>query len=171
MRRPIIAANWKLHKTTAEARQFVERLYHHCPDPGEVDGPGASYGARRHARQYACHTVHPGSPGRLLGRQWAYTGEVSAPLLVDVGCAYVIIGHSSDGSISVKPMRRSAKGGSGPPLWLTLHRMWESLAQRQAGETFAVVERQIRQGLATCDTSAMAHLVFAYEPSGPLVLA
>ena len=37
MRRPIIAANWKLHKTIAEARQFVERLYHHCPDPGEVD--------------------------------------------------------------------------------------------------------------------------------------
>jgi triosephosphate isomerase len=95
-----------------------------------------------------------------------YTGEVSAPLLVDAGCSYVIIGHSerrqyfgeTDETVGKKVAAALRSG---------LHSIvcvGESLAQRQAGETFAVVERQIRQGLATCDASAVAHLVFAYEP-------
>jgi triosephosphate isomerase len=168
MRRPIIAANWKLHKTIAEARQFVERLCHHCPDPGELDVVLA-------APFTALTAMHDGmrpTPYLLAAQDvfWedsgAYTGEVSAPLLVDAGCSYVIIGHSerrqyfgeTDETISKKVAAALRSG---------LHSIvcvGESLAQRQAGETFVVVERQIRQGLVTCDTSAMARLVVAYEP-------
>jgi triosephosphate isomerase len=168
MRRPIIAANWKLHKTTAEARQFVERLYHHCPAPGELDvvlaapftALAAMYdGMRATPYLLAAQDVFWEDSG-------AYTGEVSAPLLVDAGCSYVIIGHSE---------RRQYFGETdetvGKKVAAALHSglhsivcVGESLAQRQAGETFAVVEHQIRQGLATCVTSAMMHLVLAYEP-------
>jgi triosephosphate isomerase len=168
MRRPIIAANWKLHKTTAEARQFVERLYYHCADPGELDVILA-------APFTVLAAMHDGmrpTPYLLAAQDvfWedsgAYTGEVSAPLLVDAGCSYVIIGHSerrqyfgeTDETVGKKVAAALRSG---------LHAIvcvGESLAQRQAGETFAVVEHQIQQGLATCATSAMTHLVLAYEP-------
>jgi triosephosphate isomerase len=86
--------------------------------------------------------------------------------LVDAGCAYVIIGHSerrqyfgeTDETVS-KKVAASLQSGLHPIVCVG-----ESLSKRQAGETFAVVERQIRQGLATCDASAMVRLVLAYEP-------
>jgi triosephosphate isomerase (TIM) len=168
MRRPIIAANWKLHKTIAEARQFVERLYHHCSDPGEVDVVLAA----PFTALAAMHDSMRATPYILAAQDvfWedsgAYTGEVSAPLLVDVGCAYVIIGHSERRQYFGETDETVSKKVAAA-LRSDLHSIvcvGESLAQRQAGETFAVVERQIRQGLATCDTSAMTRLVLAYEP-------
>jgi triosephosphate isomerase (TIM) len=168
MRRPIIVANWKLHKTIAEAREFVERLFHHCPEPGEVDVVLAA----PFTALAAMHDCMRSTPYLLAAQDvfWeesgAYTGEVSAPLLVDAGCAYVIIGHSerrqyfgeTDATVS-KKVAASLQSGLHPIVCVG-----ESLSQRQAGETFAVVERQIRQGLAACDASAMVRLVLAYEP-------
>ena len=174
MRRPIIAANWKLHKTIAEARQFVNA----CTTTVQTLERWTWSWRRPLRRSPPCTTVcvpHRTSwqprtsfgktvgpiPAKCRHRSW-WTLAVPTSSLVT----------RSGGSISVKPMRRSAKRWQRPSaLAYTPLYVGESLAQRQAGETFAVVERQIRQGLATCDTSAMAHLVFAYEPSGPLVLA
>ena len=168
MRQPIIAANWKLHKTVAEAQQFGRELVRQCPDPAGVDvvlaPPFTALPALRDCLQ--------STPYRLAGQDvfWedhgAYTGEVSAPLLVDVGCTHVIIGHSerrqffgeTDDTVS-KKVAAALRAGLRPIVCVG-----ESLAERRAGNTFAVVTQQIRQGLATCSAEAMAQVVLAYEP-------
>jgi triosephosphate isomerase len=96
----------------------------------------------------------------------AYTGEVSAPMLVDVGCTYVIIGHSerrqyfgeTDETVA-KKVAATLQAGLHPIICIG-----EALAQRQAGETFTVLERQVRHGLAACLSTAMSQVVLAYEP-------
>jgi triosephosphate isomerase len=96
----------------------------------------------------------------------AYTGAVSAPLLADVGCSFVIIGHSerrqyfgeTDDTVRQK-VTAALRAGIRPIVCVG-----ESLLQRQAGETFPVVEQQIRRGLAGCPAEAMTRVVLAYEP-------
>src|SRR6266545_2406893 len=168
MRQPIIAANWKLHKTIAEARQFVAALSQQCPDPGPLEAVIAAPFTALAALQEELHTT----PFQLAAQDlfWensgAYTGEVSAPMLVDVGCTYVIIGHSErrqyfgeTDEIVGKKVAAALQGG--------LHSIvciGESLAQRQAGETFRVLEQQVRHGLAACQSDAGSRVVLAYEP-------
>jgi triosephosphate isomerase len=168
MRQPIIAANWKLHKTRAEARQFVELLGQQCPDPGALEvvlaAPFTALATMQEALQQ--------TPFRLAAQNlfWessgAYTGEVSAAMLVDVGCSAVIIGHSerrqyfgeTDDTVAYK-VAAALRAGLQPIVCIG-----ESLAQRQAGETFSVLEHQVCQGLAGCAPEAVARLVLAYEP-------
>ena len=168
MRQPIITANWKLHKTIAEARQFVAALARQCPAPGPLDVVIAAPFTALAALQDELRAT----PFRLAAQNlfWensgAYTGEVSAPMLVDVGCSYVIIGHSerrqyfgeTDATVAQK-VAAALQAGLRPIVCIG-----ESLAQRQAGETFAVLERQMRHGLAACQNAAMLQVVLAYEP-------
>ena len=168
MRQPIIAANWKLHKTIAEARQFVAALSQQCPDPGPLEVVIAAPFTALAALQEELHTT----PFQLAAQDlfWensgAYTGEVSAPMLVDVGCAYVIIGHSErrqyfgeTDEVVGKKVAAALQGGLHPIVCIG-----ESLAQRQAGETFRVLEQQVRHGLAACQSDAGSRVVLAYEP-------
>jgi triosephosphate isomerase len=168
MRQPIITANWKLHKTIAEARQFVAALARQCPAPGPLDVVIAAPFTALAALQDELRAT----PFRLAAQNlfWensgAYTGEVSAPMLVDVGCSYVIIGHSerrqyfgeTDATVAQK-VAAALQADLRPIVCIG-----ESLAQRQAGETFAVLERQVRHGLAACQNAAMLQVVLAYEP-------
>lgn len=168
MRQPIIAANWKLHKTLAEARQFIVELSRHCPDPGPLEVVLAAPFTALAAMQERLR----GTPFLLAAQDlfWenagAYTGEVSAPMLVDVGCAYVIVGHSerrqyfgeTDETVC-KKVTAALQAGLRP-----LVCVGETLAQRQAGETFAVLEQQVRHGLAACQAETIAQVVLAYEP-------
>jgi len=168
MRQPIIAANWKLHKTITEAKQFVAALAQQCPAPGPLDVVIAAPFTVLAALQDALR----GTPFHLAAQDlfWensgAYTGAVSAPMLVDVGCSYVIIGHSerrqyfgeTDATVA-KKVAAALQAGLRPIVCIG-----ESLAQRQAGETLAVLERQVRQGLAACQSEAMSQVVLAYEP-------
>jgi triosephosphate isomerase len=169
MRRPIIAANWKLNKTLAEARQFVADLLRQCPDPAGLDVVlAAPFTALAAVRE-----LLPGTPFFLAAQDlfWelsgAYTGEISAPMLLDVGCTYVIIGHSerrqffaeTDETVC-KKVTAALQAGLRPIVCVG-----ESLAQRQAGETFTALDQQVRCGLATCEeASARAQVVLAYEP-------
>lgn len=168
MRRPIMAGNWKLNKTLAEAGQFLDDLARLCPDPGAVDvvlaGPFTALATM--------HTQLQATPFLLAAQDvfWepsgAYTGEISPAMLLDVGCVYVIIGHSerrqyfgeTDDTVS-KKVNAALQVGLRPIMCVG-----ESLAQRQAGETFAVLERQVRQGLALCQDEALSQVVLAYEP-------
>jgi triosephosphate isomerase len=168
MRQPIIAANWKLHKTVTEARHFVARLCQQCPHPGALDVVLAA----PFTALAAMHDRLRSTPYHLAAQDvfWedagAYTGEISAPLLVDAGCSYVIIGHSerrqyfgdTDATVS-KKVAAALRAGLHPIVCVG-----ESLSQRQAGETFQVVTQQIQQGLGACETAAMMRLVLAYEP-------
>ena len=145
MRQPIIAANWKLHKTIAEARQFVAALAQQCPAPGPLDvviaAPFTALAALQD--QLRATPFHLAAQDLFWENSGAYTGEISAPMLVDVGCTYVIIGHSerrqyfgeTDETVA-KKVAAALQAGLRPIVCIG-----ESLAQRQAGETLAVLER------------------------------
>src|SRR5262245_56585372 len=168
MRQPIIAANWKLYKTSAEARQFIDDLCRHCPDPGPLEVVLAAPFTALAALQERLRAT----PFLLAAQDlfWenagAYTGEISAPMLVDVGCTYVIIGHSerrqyfgeTDETVG-KKVTAAVQSGLRPIMCIG-----EALAQRQAGETFAVLEQQVRHGLMSCQVDTIDRIVLAYEP-------
>lgn len=168
MRQPIIAANWKLYKTQAEARQFIAELSRHCPAPGSLEVVLAAPFTALAAMQEGLRAT----PFFLAAQDlfWenagAYTGAVSAPMLVDVGCTYVIVGHSerrqyfgeTDEAVC-KKVRAALHAGLRPIVCVG-----EALAQRQAGATFAVLARQVRHGLAACEADTIARVVLAYEP-------
>lgn len=168
VRRPILVANWKLHKTLAETRQFVDELWTQCQDPGAVEVVIAAPFTALTTLQERLQ----GLPYQLAAQNlfWenrgAYTGEVSAPLLKDVGCSYVIIGHSerrqffgeTDETVN-KKVAAAIQAGLRPIVCIG-----ETLAQRQAGEMFAVLEHQVRHGLQSCQAAHLPTMVVAYEP-------
>lgn len=168
VRQPIIAANWKLHKTTAEAQQFVEDLRQQFPMPEGLDvvlaAPFTALAAMRKAMQAT--PFHLAAQDLFWENSGAYTGEVSAPMLVDVGCSYIIIGHSerrqyfceTDATVCRKV--QAALGAGLHPIVC----VGESLQQRQAGETFTLVAQQLRNGLAACHADDASRIVIAYEP-------
>nr|WP_290666889.1 triose-phosphate isomerase [Ardenticatena sp.] len=170
MRTPLIAANWKMHKTVPEAvamlREFLDRLGGKAPADRHVlicppftalsavrdvlDGTGIFWGAQN---------MHPAEEG-------AFTGEISARMLTDLGCTYVILGHSerrhifgeSDTFINEKVHTAFAHG-------LTpILAVGEKIEHRHAGEHEAVVEAQLSQGLAGVSADQARTLVIAYEP-------
>src|SRR2546427_5044333 len=167
MRQPIIATNWKLHKTIAEARQFVTVLAQECPAPGSLDvviaAPFTALAALQD--QLRATPFHLAAQDLFWENLGAYTGEVSAPMLVDVGCTYVIIGHSerrqyfgeTDETVA-KKVAAALQAGLRPIVCIG-----ESLAQRQAGETLAVLERQGQHGLPACPRGAMSEVLRGYE--------
>ena len=167
-RQPIIVANWKLHKTVAEARQFVDELSRRFPEPQGLDvvlaAPFTALAALQERLQSTAFAL--AAQNVFWEAQGAYTGEISAPLLVDVGCSYVILGHSerrqyfgeTDAMVCQK-LHAALRAGLRPIVCIG-----ESPAQRQAGETFAVIERQVRSGLADCSADLATHVVLAYEP-------
>lgn len=168
MRRPIIAANWKLHKTIAEATQFIDDLHRQYATPGALDvvlaAPFTMLAAMRD--RLKAMPFHLAAQDVFWETQGAYTGEVSAAMLRDAGCTYVIIGHSErrqyfgETNATVdKKVSAALQAGLHPIVCLG-----ESLEQRRADTTFAVLEQQIRGGLAACQTDDVAQLVLAYEP-------
>ncbi|MGE5550297.1 MAG: triose-phosphate isomerase [Bacteroidota bacterium] len=167
MRKPIIAGNWKMYKTIPAARHLVGELV-------------AAVGREERVEVVICppftalSAVAPLLSGsRLaLGAQdvfWldegAYTGEVAPAMLTDIGCTYVIIGHSErrehfhETNSSVNQKTRAALTHGLTPIVC----VGESLAQREAGETQAFVEGQVRTGLAGLGEKA-TQVVVAYEP-------
>lgn len=167
MRKPIIAGNWKMHKTVAEALALVQDL-------GKlVAGAEAEVVVcPTFTALYSVRGALAGS-GMKLGAQdvyWesqgAFTGEVSSPMLKDAGCEYVIIGHSerrqffgeTDETVNKKLKAVLAQGLT--PIFC----VGESLAQREAGETEQLVGSQVKKGLADLSAGEVAAMVIAYEP-------
>lgn len=168
-RLPLIAGNWKMHKTSAETAELLSALVARLPatlsDREVVVAPPFT------ALEAAARTLH-GSPIRLSAQNLhaethgAFTGEVSGPMLKAVGCQYVIIGHSerrqyygeTDEQIAQK-VKAAQRDGLKPIICVG-----ETLAERERGDMFTVISRQIRAGLAGQTAQAIATLVLAYEP-------
>ena len=176
-RRPIVAGNWKLNGSRASGRALVAAI---------ADGAAASGAGRVGPEILVCPPfvylaeLAPlaAAAGLGLGAQdvaledsGAFTGEVSATMLRDVGCGSVIIGHSerrqffgdTDGRVAGKVLA-ALKAGLVPILCVG-----ESLAERDAGQTLDVVRRQLAAVLAALDAAAVEPavartLVVAYEP-------
>ena len=168
MIRPMIAANWKMHKTVPEAIALAQRLRDAFPEPGDRDiviaPPFTALGS--------VSAVLKGSPVRLSAQnmhweaQGAYTGEISSAMLVDAGCEFVILGHSErrtlfgeTGGMVNRKVLAAIRAGMKPILCIG-----ETLEQRQSGATFAVLEEQIKEGLNNIDSGDIRRITFAYEP-------
>src|SRR5918999_4124188 len=151
MRTPFIAANWKMHKTVHEAVVFVKEFRSMVKDIDDVEIVVAPAFTALHAVAEAARNTPVGVAGQDLywEREGAFTGEVSAPMLREAGAEYVIIGHSerrrlfheTDETVNRKLV--SALGTKLAPIVC----IGETLEEREANQTMAVLDRQLRQGL------------------------
>ncbi len=165
-RTPLIAGNWKMHKTLAEARELVTGIREGLAN---VSGVEVLICPPFHllfpmAKAVAGTKIMLGAQNAHEATHGAFTGEVSVPMLKDTGCTYVLIGHSErrqiyreDGPLLAKKIRAVIGDG--------LHAIYcvgESLAERESGRTQAVVERQLTEVVGP-DLQA-DRLTIAYEP-------
>jgi len=166
---PFIAGNWKLQKTVAEATAMVRDLrglVSVIRDQVEIAV------APPFTAIYPVAKALEGSNIKVAGQNcyWeskgAFTGEIAPEMLKEAGCAYVIIGHSerrqffheTDETVN-KRVKAAFKAGLTPILCVG-----ESLAERESGQTLAVVERQTNGGLAGLSADLAKSIVIAYEP-------
>jgi triosephosphate isomerase len=164
MRVPIITANWKMHKTSAEAVAFAEKLAPQVSDLSGVEAviapPFPALAALAAALRggpvaLAAQNVHPEPQG-------AFTGEVSVGMIAELGCRYAIVGHSerrqlfgeSSAFVAQKVVALQAAG------LVPIVCVGEQLDEREAGRTSDVVGTQLAQSL----DGATPELVIAYEP-------
>ncbi|MEW5724887.1 MAG: triose-phosphate isomerase [Thermodesulfobacteriota bacterium] len=167
-RRPLIAGNWKMYKTAAEAVDYINRLKGMLPADLKVDVALAPPCPARAAAGRAA----AGSPIALAAQNvfWeaegAYTGEVSVGMLQALGVTLVIIGHSErrqyfgETDETVNRRTKAALAGGLRPIVC----LGETLEQREAGRTFPVIEAQVQGGLAGFDPGDAGRIVIAYEP-------
>jgi triosephosphate isomerase len=169
VRTAFVVGNWKMNKTASEAAIFVRELVHRLPVSSAVD---VALAPPFTALETVRAALSPLSPVGLCAQNlfWedsgAYTGEVSAPMLRDLGCRYAILGHSERRTIFGeqdaglhKKVRAALKHGIGPILCVG-----ESLSQRETGTTDRVITQQLAGSLDGLTTQDMAMLTIAYEP-------
>ncbi len=168
MRRPIVAGNWKLHGSRGENERLLEEIAAKLPSRSAatcVVCPPFVY-LQEVARQIRGTTIELGAQDVSAEAQGAFTGEVSAAMLKDVGCDHVIVGHSerrlihreSDQLVARKFAAAQSKG------LMPILCVGEQLAEREAERTSDVVARQLDAVLELCGVEAFAHAVIAYEP-------
>lgn len=167
-RKPLMAANWKMHKNRAETREFVEAFIGLEPPLDQVEvvicPPFTSLEAavstcEGSGIQVAAQNMHQAQSG-------AFTGEVSAAMLSDLGVHAVVLGHSerrelfgeSDESLSEK-VPAALEAGLTPILCVG-----ETEAERSGGKTDEVLANQVRADLANVSGGDLARIVIAYEP-------
>lgn len=168
MRTPIAMGNWKMHGTVADARALAASVRDGLKRPRGVEivlcPPFTALPA--------VSEILGSGPIRLGGQNchWeaagAHTGEISPPMLVDLGCRYVLVGHSerrremgeTDDQLNLK-VKAALAHGLTPVLCVG-----ETADERRQGLTFTTVEGQLRAGLAGLGADAIAKVVLAYEP-------
>ncbi len=168
MQRPFIAANWKMNKTISETQDFISEFVPEVKEVTDVDiviaPPFTSLIAAAEVLKMLMDThIILAAQDVFYVEKGAYTGEISPIMLADIGCRYVIIGHSerrqyfseTDAIINRK-VKAVKRGGLG-----TILCIGESLDEREAGKTFDVLEREIDRGLYDTD---LENVVIAYEP-------
>jgi triosephosphate isomerase len=166
-RRPYLAGNWKMHMTATETREFLSDLLGRLPGSGPEVVVCPPFTAL-HAAVESCG----GGPVRVAAQNMheeesgAYTGEVSAPMLVDLGVGAVILGHSErrqlfcetdEGLARKVPVALAA--GLQPILCVG-----ETEEARDSGQTESILERQIEADLAGVEAGRLHEIVVAYEP-------
>ncbi|MCW1927572.1 triose-phosphate isomerase [Bhargavaea beijingensis] len=168
MRKPIIAGNWKMHKTLGEAESFFDSVKGKLPDAGRADtvicAPAPFLASLAECAgdempAVGAQTMHEEEKG-------AFTGEVSPVMLADLGVKYVIIGHSerreyyneSDESVNRKAKSAFAHG------LVPIICVGESLEERESNKTAEKISGQVRAALEGVGAEQAAGAVIAYEP-------
>lgn len=167
MRRPIVTGNWKMHKTAAEAVELVkaiEPLVAGLDVEVVVCPPFTSLQAVRTA--LADSTLGLGAQNMHSERQGAFTGEVSADMLLAAGCSYVLLGHSErrqvcgeDDLLVNRKLARALQAGLHPIVCVG-----ETLQEREEGRIEEVVLGQVGGALAGIEAHAASAVLWAYEP-------
>lgn len=170
MRTILIVGNWKMNKTASEATTFIRDL--NTRVPAQLTNLELVVAPPFTALESVRTALGTSSPIQLGAQDlfWedhgAYTGEVSAPMLKDLGCRYVIVGHSERrtlfgerGDLIQKKIRAALNHGLRPILCIG-----ETLAQRDNGTTDHILTQQVHDGLSGLATEALATITIAYEP-------
>ncbi|KAB0671049.1 triose-phosphate isomerase [Oryzomonas sagensis] len=168
MRTPVIAGNWKLFKTIGEATGMVNAL-----KPLVAAAKGTEIvvappftALSRVADALAGSNVHLAAQDCYWEEEGAFTGEVAPKMLRDAGCSHVIIGHSerrqyfgeTDATVN-KKVKAAINAGL-----TAIVCVGETLAEREANKTFAVIESQVLGGLEGLPPEALSRVIIAYEP-------
>lgn len=169
MRRPLIAGNWKMFTSLTEGKELaaaVAAVADKCSDRDVMLAPPFTHLAS--VCEATKNTANLFFAGQNVAweKEGAFTGEISPLMLQEAGCSMAIIGHSerrhifgeNDEMIN-KRVQGAARFGLTPVLCIG-----ETLAQREAGQTIAVLEQQTRQGLAGLSSANGMKLIMAYEP-------
>lgn len=167
MRKTVIAANWKMHKNLSETEEYGQKLMTLLASPldAEVVICPAFTSLQVLSKTLEKSPVKIGAQNLFWENSGAYTGEISAPLLLDCGCRYVIVGHSerrhlmneSDASINRK--LKAALNNSLIPIFC----VGETLPERQNNMARQVVKEQLSRGLDEVSLTE-GKIVIAYEP-------
>lgn len=167
MRTPIVAGNWKMHKTVQESIDLVREMRRGLNDVQGVEKviipPFVSLASV--AELLGPTSIGLGAQNMHWEERGAYTGETS-PLMLKGLCQYVVIGHSERRTYfgeTNETVNRKVRAAFGHGL-LPIMCVGENLAQNEAGETEAFVSRQIRDGLAGLTAGQAKAMVIAYEP-------
>jgi len=168
MKRYLIAGNWKMNKTTGEAIELAQKLVESLKDVNDRDilicPPFTAL--------YSVYQVIKGTNIKLGAQDvfyensGAFTGEISPIMLKDVGCEYVIIGHSERRHIigeTDELINKKIKAAINNGL-KTILCVGELLEEREAGKTLEVVKTQLEKGLNGVSKEEMKNIVIAYEP-------
>lgn len=168
MRKPFIAGNWKMNLNKAEAVALAKSVAGGTSRDGRVEvavcPPAAYLDAVAAALQGSA--VGLGAQNVYFESNGAFTGELSTAMLLDVGCKYVILGHSerrqfmgeTDAEVNKKAKQALSAG------LIPIVCVGETLAQREAGQTLSVVQAQFDGSLAGIPAGEMNKVVIAYEP-------
>jgi triosephosphate isomerase (TIM) len=168
MRTPLVIGNWKMHGMQAEARALaaavrdglkrkVAAIVAVCPPFTAL--PAVAETLAGSAIALGAQNCHPEPSG-------AHTGEISIPMLAELGCRYVLVGHSErrkEMSETDEQINRKVRAALSHTLIPVLC-VGETAEERRQGLTFTTVEGQLRAGLAGLATDALTKIVLAYEP-------
>jgi len=168
MRRRFIVGNWKMHKTISQAESLVTEILQIYQPQDSVElaiaPPFVSLPAV--ARLLASTSIKLAAQNTCASDEGAFTGEISPPMLRDVGCHYVIIGHSE---------RRHIFGETDQDINKKVHAAFhhdllpilcvgERLEERQSNKTQAVIQQQLQTGLDGIESKNFEKITIAYEP-------
>ena len=166
MRRKIVAGNWKMHGTRASAKALLDAIVAAPPSACDVIViPPAVYLAEL-VGQFAASRVGFGAQDVSAQAQGAFTGEVAASMVKDVGARYALVGHSerrqyhaeSNDAVAAKFAQAQAAA------LLPILCVGETLEQRDAGQTEAVIAAQLDAVIRRCGAASLAAAIVAYEP-------
>jgi len=168
MRKPVIAGNWKLFKSIAEATSLVTELKTLVAKTKNVEIVVAPVftALDRVSESVSGSNINVAAQNCFWEEEGAFTGEVAPKLLKDAGCSHVIIGHSerrqyfaeTDGTVNKKTKAAIAAGLT------VIVCVGETLAERELEKTFSVIENQIKFGLEGFSPEVVTRVIIAYEP-------